>query len=82
MEKSDTPSTSAQDFGLNFNMAMTMMKINNLDSAEKYLKKSLQNLENNDGSFKHELVGFDINKQKVNCYVNLALIYQKQQKVD
>jgi len=55
IEKQDGPTSSAQEFGLNFNMAMTMMKINNLDSAEKYLKKSLEVLDNNDGSFKAEL---------------------------
>ena len=63
-------------------MAMTMMQINNLDASEKYLKKGLELLEDHDASWAQELPGFDVVKNKVNCQVNLALIYQKKQKID
>ena len=69
--------TPAQDYGLNFNMAMTLMQTNRSEEALKHLLKCLELLKCKDQNWNLDFPNFDTIKQRINVLVNLGLVYQK-----
>ena len=74
---SGAPRGPMEEFALNFNLGITLMQQNRLQLSIDHFNKALILLKSENRS--PNVNKQEVNAHKVNVYVNLALIYEKQQ---